>query len=748
MLVIAIGVPVHILVLGALHPHDFAYIALVDGLLGSFALAAWWSLGRMLRHWAELLTFVLSLAVGAVSILLAVTGPRMVELAIAYLVFIPPLVALVMPWRSWTEIRWLGVYGIAAIVFFADVAPDGSLTVGDRQDLVFALMATLGAALTGHVLLFRRHVRSFVQVQALGRLQRRETKQRSELQRVYRSLEVTARTDELTGTGNRLKLHEDLKAARSRLARTGVRFGLLEIDLDHFKAVNDSFGHLAGDEVLRRVAKSLRDSLRGDDSVYRYGGEEFLVLLNDISGGVLEVSERIRSTIEGLGLIHSPNPPGDFVTVSVGSAAIGPADLEATNDDWFSRVDVALYQAKADGRNRVAVAPTTTHGPPNCRFESARCRRRGPFPRNGCPEPDLIAGDDPSGIPDREMTVSSTQTERSGRAMIAAVTDPARDAELDPERQRLEQARTGAAPWYRWGPYLADRQWGPSVRTTRRTVPPGITCPTTTPARGPIAGARTVFSASATTRRRLCFAIALWNGRDPILKERLFGLSGPQGNHGEDVKEAYFYADATPTASYLRALYKYPQAEFPYAALVAENARRGKGDPEFELADTGVFDGDRYFDVEVEYAKVDADDIAIRIVVTNRGPDPAPIHLLPTLWFRNTWAWGLDDRRPSIRVGAGEAPPGAGKGGLATDDPPHRSPGPRDVLADGRGRRTRPPDRERIERRAPVGRPVTDSRRQGRVPRRGHTGRPEPSCRSHGRGDEGRHPLRVDAWAG
>src|SRR5205085_2074412 len=136
---------------------------------------------------------------------------------------------------------------------------------------------------------------------------------------------------------------------------------------------------------------------------------------------------------------------------------------------------------------------------------------------------------------------------------------------------------------------------------------------------------------------RLCFALALWNGRDPILKERLFGLTGPQGNHGEDVKEVYHYLDATPTNSYLKALYKYPQAAFPYDQLVAENARRNRLDPEYELEDTGVFNGNRYFDVFAEYAKNDVDDICVRVTIVNRGPDPATLALLPTLWFRNTW---------------------------------------------------------------------------------------------------------------
>jgi len=149
---------------------------------------------------------------------------------------------------------------------------------------------------------------------------------------------------------------------------------------------------------------------------------------------------------------------------------------------------------------------------------------------------------------------------------------------------------------------------------------------------------------------RLCLAITLWNEADPILKERLFGLTGSEGNHGEDVKEYYFYLDGTPTHSYARALYKYPQRAFPYADLVHTNTRRGRGTPEYELLDTGVFDDDRYFDVVVEYAKNDPLDIFLRVSATNRGPDPAPLHLLPTLWFRNTWSWGRDAPRPVLEA--------------------------------------------------------------------------------------------------
>jgi hypothetical protein len=141
----------------------------------------------------------------------------------------------------------------------------------------------------------------------------------------------------------------------------------------------------------------------------------------------------------------------------------------------------------------------------------------------------------------------------------------------------------------------------------------------------------------------LCFALALWNGRDPILKERMFGLTGPEGNHGEDVKEAYFYLDNTPTHSYMKMLYKYPQRPFPYEELVAENGRRGQQDAEYELTDTGIFAENRYFNVLVEYAKADQNDILIRVSAVNRGPDAAALTLLPTLWFRNTWSWGYEN---------------------------------------------------------------------------------------------------------
>ena len=230
--------------------------------------------------------------------------------------------------------------------------------------------------------------------------------------------------------------------------------------------------------------------------------------------------------------------------------------------------------------------------------------------------------------------------------------NPASPPPLIAEQQRLEEDARRQEHWKRWGPYLSERAWG----TVREDYSPHGTAWESFPhdhARSRAYRWNEDGLAGISDRHQyICFAIALWNGRDPILKERVFGLTGNEGNHGEDVKEYYFYLDSTPTHSYMKYLYKYPQAEFPYAKLVEENRRRGRRDPEYELIDTGVFDENRYFDVFVEYAKATPEDLCIRIQVVNRGPDPAELTLLPTLWFRNTWSWGLDARRPRMREGA------------------------------------------------------------------------------------------------
>jgi hypothetical protein len=236
---------------------------------------------------------------------------------------------------------------------------------------------------------------------------------------------------------------------------------------------------------------------------------------------------------------------------------------------------------------------------------------------------------------------------------------------VNAENRRLQESRQSNTPWKKWGPYLSERQWG----TVREDYSDG-------------GNAWDYFSHDQARSRayhwgedglagisdikqRLCFALALWNGKDPILKERLFGLTNGEGNHGEDVKEYYFYLDSTPTHSYMKYLYKYPQAEYPYSNLVTTNRQRGKGDLEYELLDTGVFNDDRYFDVFVEYAKASPEDILIEITIANRGPEAAMLHVLPTLWFRNRWSWGGDVEKPLLEravqtdslavVGASEA---------------------------------------------------------------------------------------------
>jgi hypothetical protein len=216
------------------------------------------------------------------------------------------------------------------------------------------------------------------------------------------------------------------------------------------------------------------------------------------------------------------------------------------------------------------------------------------------------------------------------------------------EEIRLWESNRRKKHWKRWGPYLSERAWG----TVREDYSSDGTAWEYLPfdhARSRAYRWNEDGLAGISDRRQfVCFAVALWNEKDPILKERMFGLTSNEGNHGEDVKECYFYLDNTPTHSYMKYLYKYPQAEFPYARLVEENRRRDKQQPEFELMDTGVFDEDRYFDVLVEYAKAGVDDLLIKVSVTNRGPEPANLHLLPTAWFRNIWSWGNTNSRPNL----------------------------------------------------------------------------------------------------
>jgi hypothetical protein len=223
-------------------------------------------------------------------------------------------------------------------------------------------------------------------------------------------------------------------------------------------------------------------------------------------------------------------------------------------------------------------------------------------------------------------------------------------APVTAEERRLEEARSGKAAWRRWGPYVSERQWG-TVREDYSADGDAWNFVTHDQARSrAYRWGEDGIAGICDDRQHLCFALAVWNGADPILKERMFGLTGPEGNHGEDVKEYYFYLDNVPSHAYMKYLYKYPQRAYPYCDLVEQNRRRTRLDPEYELLDTGIFDDDRYFDLFVEYAKAGPDDIAIRVSAVNRGPDAALLHILPTLWFRNDWSWFPGQEKPSIQI--------------------------------------------------------------------------------------------------
>ena len=230
--------------------------------------------------------------------------------------------------------------------------------------------------------------------------------------------------------------------------------------------------------------------------------------------------------------------------------------------------------------------------------------------------------------------------------MTKSTPDPLRFfnvAVMNEERKRLQDPA-----WKNWGPYLSERQWG-TVREDYSEDGSAWEFTSHEIARSKAwRWGEDGLGGIGDYKLQLCIAVSLWNERDPILKERYFGLTGNQGNHGEDVKELYYFLDATPTHSYLKMLYKYPQAAFPYEQLLDENGRRGKKDPEYEIQDTGIFNENKYFDVFIEYAKDSPEDILLKITVFNRGPEDAPLHVLPNIWFRNTWSLGYSDPKPSL----------------------------------------------------------------------------------------------------
>jgi len=255
-------------------------------------------------------------------------------------------------------------------------------------------------------------------------------------------------------------------------------------------------------------------------------------------------------------------------------------------------------------------------------------------------------------VPAAEQCLISNADARKAETMNPSLKSPI-DYVPTIEQRRLNAAREEGMPWKKWGPYLSERQWG-TVREDYSEDGNAWDYFSHDQSRSrAYRWGEDGLAGVSDDKQQLCFALALWNGRDPILKERLFGLTNSEGNHGEDVKEYYFYVDSTPTHAYMKYLYKYPQREFPYQDLVETNRRRSREEFEYELLDTGVFDDDRYFDVFVEYAKAEPEDLLIRITVYNRGPESAVLHLLPTLWFRNNWSWEQNVPKPSLGQIAG-----------------------------------------------------------------------------------------------
>ncbi len=322
---------------------------------------------------------------------------------------------------------------------------------------------------------------------------------------------------------------------------------------------------------------------------------------------------------------------------------------------------------------------------------------------------------------------------------LAAPADP---GWLTAEEQRLREARAGV-PWRAWGPYLSERQWG-TVREDYSDSEDAWSYFSHDQARSrAYRWGEDGIAGISDDKQRLCLALALWNERDPILKERLFGLTNAEGNHGEDVKEYYFYVDNLPTHSYQRYLYKYPQAEFPYADLVAVNRARSRHEFEYELVDTGVFDDGRYFDVEVEYAKAAPEDILCRVTVHNRSDRDAVLHVLPTLWFRNTWSWGTGESRPRLSRAEAACP------AVRAEHPAARRAVP--VRGAGRGPAVL---RERDEHRAHLRHRARDPLRQGRhrrppAARRGNREPRRPGDQGRGSGPAGRAAAgRPPRWCG
>lgn len=354
-LVVAAAVGLDLLTLLELGAADVWFAIGLDILVIVTALASWALLARSLRQYPEATAWVVTTSVVISTAVTGLAVPSLTVQSIAYLLLLPGLVALVLPWRTSTHMWWLLAY-VALVATYLTMDPVRRFSAAERDDLLVVVIVAIGASLAGHYLLKRAQIRSFAQLESIRSLRRRADADMVELERVHHALELTARIDPLTGAGNRRRLDEDLRAVRAHINRSAMTYGLLEIDIDHFKAVNDRLGHLAGDDVLRRVVETLQDSLRATDAIYRYGGEEFVVVLPVATeDGLRAAAERLRHAVEALDIPHPDAISHPMITVSIGATLLGASSLGRSDDEWFELTDKAMYAAKAAGRNQVRI---------------------------------------------------------------------------------------------------------------------------------------------------------------------------------------------------------------------------------------------------------------------------------------------------------------------------------------------------------------------------------------------------------
>ncbi len=346
------------------HPDAGGLILGLNAAVAGGALLGLMALGTVARRWPEAVVFVMLVAVAAAAIVLGLGHAVLGFVAAGYLLLLPVVVSLFIPWATRIHVTWLGVHGVL-VLGYTLFAPTSSIPQGARDQLLGLLIVAIAVSQSGHVIGLRGRVSNFSQIQQIRALNRQARRDQAGLDSLNEALETMAATDALTGLGNRLALEAGLRVARSRIERQGELYGLLILDLDRFKAINDERGHLAGDDVLRAASDALRGILRAGDYTYRYGGEEFVALIL-LTGPAeaLEAAERLRKAIEMLQIPNAQNTPHGHLTTSVGVTTIGPGDLAATDATWLARADAALYRAKVNGRNRSESGPVVlpSHG--------------------------------------------------------------------------------------------------------------------------------------------------------------------------------------------------------------------------------------------------------------------------------------------------------------------------------------------------------------------------------------------------